>query len=173
MSERPIEILFDPKEIEKRVGELARQIEADFKDGEMVVVGVLKGAFVFMSDLVRHIKRPLACDFIRVSSYDHDRDTGTVRMEFDVTQPLSGKDVLLVEDIVDSGKTLKFLMRLIEAKSPRKLKVVSLLYKETGRDSRKLVDYVGFEAPKRYIIGYGLDSEGLYRSLPYIGAFKE
>jgi len=96
-----------------------------------------------------------------------------VRMEFDMTQPVEGKHVLMVEDIVDSGRTLKHLIAHMKTKRPASLKVASLLYKEMGTDSRKLVDYLGFEVPNRYVIGYGLDSMGLYRSLPYVGAFKE
>jgi len=172
MPGKEIEILISEKQIARRVSELARQIEKDFPDGEMVVVGVLKGSFIFMSDLVRQVIRPLACDFIRISSYENDRDTGVVRMEFDMTQPIKGKDVLLVEDIVDSGKTLRYLLSHLKTKEPRKLKVASLLYKEMGTDSRRLIDYVGFEVPKRFVIGYGLDSEGLYRSLPYVGAYR-
>ncbi|HPM42078.1 MAG TPA: hypoxanthine phosphoribosyltransferase [bacterium] len=172
MKGREIEVLFAKETIDRRVAEMAREIEADFMDGELVVVGVLKGSFVFMADLVRAIKRPLSCDFIRVSSYEHDKDTGVVRMEFDMTQPIGGKNVLLVEDIVDSGKTLRHLRRHIEAKDPAKMKVATLLYKGTPTNSRTLVDYVGFDSPHKYVIGYGLDSEGLYRSLPYVGAFK-
>lgn len=169
---KEIEVLFNEDQIKARVAELAREIERDFAGGELVVVGVLKGSFIFMSDLIRQVRLPLACDFIRVGSYDQDRDTGIVRMEFDMTQPAKGKDVLLVEDIVDSGKTLRYLLKHMQSKDPRKLKVATLLYKETGSDSRELVDYVGFKVPKRYIVGYGLDSMGLYRSLPYVGAFK-
>ena len=172
MASREVEVLYTKDKIDARVTELARQIEDDFPDGEMVVVGVLKGSFIFMCDLVRKIKRSLACDFIRISSYEHDHNTGIVRMEFDMTQPVKGKDVLLVEDIVDSGKTLRYILRHMETKNPRKLKVCTLLYKEMGTDSRRLCDYVGFEVPKRFVIGYGLDSQGLYRSLPYVGTFK-
>lgn len=167
-----IEVLFTKDQIQKRVAELARQMDDDFLGRELVVVGVLKGAFIFMSDLVRNIKIPLACDFLRVASYEHDKNTGVIRMEFDTTQPITGKDVLLVEDIVDSGRTLRHILKHMEAKEPRSMKVATLLYKETGAGVRKLVDYVGFESPHRYVIGYGLDSEGIYRSLPYIGAFK-
>ena len=173
MAGKKIEILIDQAAIARRIEEMAREIEKDFPDGEMVVVGVLKGAFVFMADLVRRIERPLACDFLRVSSYEQDQNTGVVRMEFDVTQPLAGKSILLVEDIVDSGRTLQHLIKHIEAKGPRMLKIASLLYKEAGGAARGLVDYVGFDVPDRYIVGYGLDSEGLYRSLPYVGAFRE
>jgi hypoxanthine phosphoribosyltransferase len=173
VAERPIDVLFTEEEIRERVAVLAREIEKDAPDGELVVVGVLKGAFLFMADLVRRIRRPLACDFIRVSSYDHDRSTGVVRMEFDMTQPIKDKHVLLVEDIVDSGRTLRALLAHLHTKEPASLRVASLLYKEMGTDSRKMVDYVGFEVPNCYVIGYGLDSNGLYRSLPYVGAFKE
>lgn len=167
-----IEILFTQEQIQKRVSELAGKIEKDFAGKDLVVVGILKGAFIFMSDLVRNIKIPLACDFLRVSSYEDDKNTGVVRMEFDLTQPVAGKDVLLVEDIVDTGKTLTHLLKHMETKEPKSLKVATLLFKDTGTSSRKLVDYIGFESPHRYVIGYGLDSKGIYRSLPYIGAFK-
>lgn len=171
--DKNIEVLISHSEIEKRVEELAREIETDFQnDGELVVVGVLKGSFIFMSDLVRKIKRPLACDFLRVSSYEQDRSTGVIRMEFDLTQPVKDKNVLLIEDIVDTGNTLKHLLKHMKAKEPKKLKVASLLYKEMGVGMRGYIDYVGFEVPNKYVIGYGLDSEGLYRSLPYIGVVK-
>lgn len=168
-----IKTLYSAEQIQRRVAELAREIEAEAPDGgEFVVVGVLKGSFIFMSDLVRHITRPLACDFLRVSSYEQDRSTGLVRMEFDLTQPVAGKHVLLVEDIVDTGRTLKHLLKHMKAKDPASLKVASLLYKEMGSGMRDYVDYIGFEVPNEFVIGYGLDTEGLYRSLPYIGTVK-
>jgi len=170
---KEIDVLISQGDIEARIAELARQIDADFPAGELVVVGVLKGSFVFMADLVRKVARPLACDFVRVASYDHDKSTGVVRMEFDMTQPVEGKHVLLVEDIVDTGRTLKHLLAHMRTKNPATLKVASLLYKEMGTDSRRHIDYLGFEVPDRFVIGYGLDSMGLYRSLPYVGAFKE
>lgn len=168
---REVEVLFSAREIAMRIATLAGEIEKDYRGRSLVVVGVLKGAFVFMSDLVRQMSLPLACDFVRVASYEHDQNTGIVRMEFDMTQPIADKDVLLVEDIVDSGRTLRYLLTHLLTKKPRTLKVATLLFKETGSDSRGLVDYVAFECPRRYVIGYGLDSEGLYRSLPYVGAF--
>ncbi|MBI4127025.1 MAG: hypoxanthine phosphoribosyltransferase [Deltaproteobacteria bacterium] len=170
---RSVEVLFGPAEINARLQVLGREIETQYRGRDLVVVGVLKGAFIFMSDLVRHIGIPLACDFLRVASYDHDQSTGIVRMEFDMTQPVEGKDVLLVEDIVDSGRTLRHLLAHLKTKQPRSLKVATLLFKETGAKSRGLVDYTAFECPQRFVVGYGLDSEGLYRSLPFIGAFQE
>ncbi len=173
MVEHEVEVLISDERIDKRLGELAGQIEADFTDDDMVVVGVLKGSFIFMADLVRRINRPLSCDFVRVSSYHDDQSTGIIRMEFDMTQPVEGKNVLLVEDIVDTGKTLRHLLKHLETKGPKSLRVASLLFKDMGTGVRDLVDYVGFEVPKRYVVGYGLDSKGLYRSLPYVGVFKE
>jgi len=168
-----IDILFNEQEISERILKMAKEIEDGIGDGELVVVGVLKGSFIFMADLIRSIKRPLSCDFIRVASYENDKSTGIVRMEFDMTQSVDGKHVLLIEDIVDSGKTLRYLLQHLKTKGARSLKVASLLYKEMGTDSRKLVDYVGFECPDRFVIGYGLDSEGKFRSLPYVAAFKK
>jgi hypoxanthine phosphoribosyltransferase len=171
---KDIEVLFTADQIQARVAELAKSIEKDLPSGdEFVVVGVLKGAFIFMSDLVRMIQRPLACDFLRISSYDHDKSTGLVRMEFDMTQPITGKHVLLVEDIVDTGRTLRHLLKHMKTKEPASLKVASLLFKDVGSGMRKYVDYIGFEVPNKYIVGYGLDTEGLHRSLPYIGAVKQ
>ncbi len=170
--EKNLDVLVSAEDIQKRIATLARQIQQDFSGRQLVVVGVLKGAFIFMADLVRHIKMPLACDFLRVSSYEKDQSTGVVRMDFDMTQPIAGKDVLLIEDIVDSGRTLSYLLKHLETKKPASLKVCSLLYKETGAQIKNRVDYIGFDIPNRYVVGYGLDSEGLYRSLPYVGAFK-
>lgn len=168
----PIETLISSEAIQKRVAELAKEIDREFKDSqELTVVGVLKGAFMFMSDIVRHLTIPVRCDFLRVASYHNDVDTGIVRMEFDLTQPITNADVLLVEDIVDTGKTLRYLLEHLHAKKPNKLKVASLLYKDVGK-AREMVDYVGFTVPNKYVIGYGLDSMGLYRSLPYVGVMK-
>ena len=122
-----------------------------------------------MADLVRAISLPVRCDFLRVSSYENDASTGVVRMEFDLTQSVAGKNVLLVEDIVDTGRTLRYLLHHLETNKPKSLKVASLLYKETGASMRDFVHYTAFECPNRYVIGYGLDSEGLYRNLPYVG----
>lgn len=165
-----IKVLFSADQIQTRVVEIAKQIERDIPDdGEFVVVGVLKGSFIFMADLVRHIEKPLACDFLRVASYDKDRSTGIVRMEFDLTQPIEGKHVILVEDIVDTGTTLKHLLVHMKQKRPASLKIASLLFKDVGTGMRDHIDYLGFEVPDKFVIGYGLDYEGHYRALPYVG----
>lgn len=164
-----VEVLYSHEQIQQRVAALAREIERDFKNSELVVVGVLKGAFVFMADLVRALKIPARCDFLRVHSYQDDRSTGVVRMELDLTQPIIDQDVLLVEDIVDSGRTLRYLLKHIQSKRPRRVRVASLLYKELKPELRPMIDYLGFTVPDVYVIGYGLDSQGLYRGLPYVG----
>ena len=170
--QKGLDVLLTAAEIQKRTEALAKKIEQDYQGRSLVVVGVLKGSFIFMADLVRYLNLPLACDFLRVASYEHDHSTGVVRMEFDMTQPVAGKDVLLVEDIVDTGNTLRALLAHMQAKKPGSLKVCSLLYKEVGSGIKDKIDYLGFTIPNRYVIGYGLDSEGLYRSLPYVAAFK-
>ncbi|MBI4124317.1 MAG: hypoxanthine phosphoribosyltransferase [Deltaproteobacteria bacterium] len=167
-----LDILITAAEIQKKVEGLAGRIGKDYQGKNLVVVGVLKGSFVFMADLIRQIPLPLACDFLRVASYDQDRSTGIVRMEFDMTQPVAGKDVLLVEDIVDSGRTLTHLLKHLEEKKPASLRVCSLLFKEVGSGVRDKIDYLGFTVPNRYVVGFGLDSEGLYRSLPYVAALR-
>lgn len=165
------EVLLTPEQIQERIRELGAQISKDLGDSEIVVVGVLKGSFIFMADLVRALQGHLTCDFLRVSSYDQDRSTGVVRLEFDLTQSIEDKNVLLVEDIVDSGRTLRYLLRHLQTKRPAKLRVASLLYKALHPEVRGLIDYCGFTVPDHYIVGYGLDSHGLYRALPYI-AYK-
>src|SRR3989338_249689 len=169
---KSFEVLITSQEIQKRVEALGAELSKDYKGKELVVVGVLKGAFLFMADLVRHIEVPLACDFLRVASYENNENTGTVRMDLDMTQPVKGKDVLLVEDIVDSGNTLKALLAHMKGKEPASLKVCSLLFKDVGTHMKNHIDYVGFTIPQKFVVGYGLDDLGLYRSLPYVGVVK-
>jgi len=164
----PIEII-GAGSIQKRVKELAGEISRDFAGREITVVGVLKGAFVFMSDLVREIRLPLRCDFLRVESYDAQGKSGTVRLEFDLTQPIEGQDVLLIEDILDTGKTLQFILAHLSGKKPKSLTVCCFLDKGLVPEIRKNVRYVGFQVPPQYVVGYGLDWAGRYRELPYIG----
>jgi hypoxanthine phosphoribosyltransferase len=167
---KDIEVLLSADQIQTRVAELAKEIERDIPDNEeFVVVGVLKGSFIFMADLIRNIDRPLTCDFVRVSSYEKDKSTGIVRFEFDTTQPITGKHVLLVEDIVDTGRTLKALLNHMKHKKPASFKVASLLYKDMKTDMRQHIDYLGFEVPHKFVVGYGLDYEGHYRALPFVG----
>lgn len=169
MTSKEIKVLFSEARIQRRVSELAKEIDRDFKGEELTVVGVLKGSFLFMADLVRKLKEPVRCDFVRVASYESDESTGVVRMEFDCTQPIHGQNVLLVEDIVDTGRTLEYLLKHLKQQKPKMLKICTLLHKEEMGTDPGMLDYVGFTSPNKYVVGYGLDSMGLYRSLPYIG----
>ncbi|HEX5035776.1 MAG TPA: hypoxanthine phosphoribosyltransferase [bacterium] len=160
--------LLSPEEIGSRVAALGSEISRDYDGRELVAAGVLKGAFVFLADLVRRISVPLHCEFLRVSSYADNRSSGEVRLDFDLTQPVEGKHVLLVEDIVDTGRTLRFLLEHLASKKPLSVRVCSLLYKEVDPSVRPLIDYVGFTIPNEYVVGYGMDDRGMLRSLPDI-----
>jgi hypoxanthine phosphoribosyltransferase len=167
-----MKILIPEDKIRERVREIGQWISLDYQGKELFVVGVLKGAFIFMADLVRAVSIPLHCEFIRVSSYVNNRSSGNVRIDFDLTQPVAGKHVLLVEDIVDTGRTLRFLLEHLKAKGAASVKVCSLLYKEIDPVVRPLIDYLGFTIPNEYVVGYGMDDRGLYRSLPGIRVQK-
>jgi hypoxanthine phosphoribosyltransferase len=164
--------LYEPGAIAERVEQLALQIGKDFGDQPMVVVGVLKGSFMFMADLVRKLSNQVYVDFLRVSSYGTSTMSGgTVRIELDLSQPIENKNVLLIEDIVDTGLTLKALIDYLRPKKPRLLKACALLVKE-GHSAAPL-DYVGFQIAKQFVVGYGMDVAGRYRNLPYIAALTE
>ena len=167
MKDRP-EALISAEEISRRVAEMGREITQDFEGKQLTLVGVLKGAFVFMADLIRHISLPLHCDFLRVNSYDAHGQSSTIRLEFDLTQPIEGQHVLLIEDILDTGKTLHFILSHLRTKNPASLTVCCLLDKGLNPDLAKEVRYVGFKAPRSYLVGYGLDLAGEYRELPYV-----
>lgn len=168
-----IKVLYTQEQIRDRIAEIAQEINRDYRDEEITLVGVLKGCFVFMADLVRQLTVPVRCDFVRVSSYKNDRSTGVVRMEFDVTQPVVGQHVILVEDIVDSGRTIEYLKKHLMQGRPKSLRICTLLHKDGMGVDPKGIDYIGFTVPQKYIIGYGLDSVGLYRNLSYVGYFQE
>ncbi len=168
------EILIPEEEIKKRVQELGEEITKDYKGQEVLAICVLKGASVFMADLVRHIKVPLKFDFIAVSSYgDSTFSLGAVKILKDIDQDIAGKDVLLVEDIIDTGYTLNYLKRIFQARNPNSLKVCTLLSKPSRRKINVEVDYCGFEIPDKFVVGYGLDFRGYYRNYPYIFTLKE
>ena len=139
----------------------------------LVVVGVLKGAILFMADLVRHLPENVSCDFLRLSSYSGTQTTGTVRFDFDLTQPIKGKDVLIIEDIVDTGLTMTFLLEALRVRNPRSLKICTLLHKPSRAERDVPLAHVGFTIPNRFVVGYGLDYEGRYRNLDRILALPE
>ncbi len=168
------ELLLSERQIADRIAELGAELTRDYAGKELAVVGVLKGSLLFMSDLIRRIELPLTCDFLRVSSYDGGtRSTGVVRFDFDLTQPIRDKHVLVVEDIIDTGLTMAFLLETLSLRGPSSIRVVTLLDKPENRRAEVAVDYVGFTIPNRFVIGYGLDLEGRYRNLPYVAAMRE
>ena len=169
-----LETLFSAGQIKARVRELGAQIAADYADKDLVVVGVLKGSCVFLADLIRAVDLPLAIDFMAVSSYkDGTKSTGDVEILKDVSQPIRGKDVIVVEDIVDTGLTLFRLMEILGSRGANSIKIASLLDKPEPRIKKELkIDYCGFQIPNKFVVGYGLDVAGRYRNLPFIGVVK-
>lgn len=163
-------VLIPADDLRARVGELGRQIRSDYAGRTPILVGVLKGAVVFLADLMRAVDAPCECDFIAVSSYGAStRSSGIVELTKDLSVPIEGRDVLIVEDIVDTGRTLAYLLRNLETRQPRTVRVCALLDKVSRREVPVALDYVGFPIPDEFVVGYGLDFAGLYRNLPYIG----
>lgn len=165
--------LFSSKQIQIRVRELAEQISKDYDGKDLLAVGILKGAFMFFSDIIRLIKIPLTIDFIIASSYVKTETTGEVKIYYDIREEIENKDVLLFEDIVDTGITLNKIREKINAKRPKTLKVCTFLDKKGRRIVDVPLDYVGFRIPNEYVVGYGLDYENKFRNLPYISIFKK
>ena len=162
-------VLIPAEDLTARVGQLGRQIQGDYAGRTPVLVGVLKGAVVFLADLMRAIDAPCECDFIAVSSYGAStRSSGIVELTKDLSVPIEGRDVLIVEDIVDTGRTLAYLRRNLETRQPRTVRVCTLLDKASRREVPISLDYVGFTVPNEFVVGYGLDFAGLYRNLPYL-----
>ncbi len=159
--------------LKSRIKELADAINSDYQNEELVIVGVLNGSFIFMSDLVREIKRPVQIEFVSLSSYEGTQSTGQVRFHLDVKQNLEGRNVILVEDIVDTGLTIQFLLEHFRIKKPKSLKLCSLLRKKARLKVDVPIDYLGFDIEDKFVIGYGLDFNGNYRELPYIGVYGE
>ncbi|OQB24446.1 MAG: Hypoxanthine-guanine phosphoribosyltransferase [Firmicutes bacterium ADurb.Bin182] len=168
-----MEVLLGEETIKKRVSELGRQISRDYDGKDLILVCILKGAVVFFSDLCRAIDCYAEMDFMSISSYGNSSKTsGIVRISKDMDISITGRHVLIVEDIMDSGLTLNHLTTLLKAREPASLKVVCLLDKPERRECDIVPDYVGFVIPNRFVVGYGLDCEGRYRNLPYVGVMK-
>jgi hypoxanthine phosphoribosyltransferase len=167
---RRVEVLLSEEQIKARVGELGRQLTEDYRDGDLVLIGVLKGAATFMVDLARAIDLPLAMDFMAVSSYGASTESsGVVRITKDLDASLQGKDVLVVEDIIDTGLTLKYMMEIIWAHDPASVRICALFDKVKERKADVQVDYTGFVIPDKFVVGYGLDYAEAFRNLPYLG----
>ena len=171
MPEGVVETLFTEAQIKERVQDLAGQISADYRDRRLVLISILRGSVFFATDLARLIDTPLSMDFLSISSYGEGSE-GVVRITKDLEENIAGKDVLVIEDIVDTGFTLKYLLRTLGGRNPKSIEVCALL----DRRARRIIDidlkYVGFEIPDKFVVGYGLDYRQRYRNLPYIGVLK-
>lgn len=168
------EILLSREDIARRVAELGKQITADYAGKKVHLVCVLKGAYTFLSDLARAIDLPITIDFLAVSSYGKGQSTsGEVQLTKDLDLSLEGKDVIVVEDIADTGITLNYLLSLLRSRRPASLKVAAFLSKPSRRQLDVPVDYVGFEVPDRFVVGYGLDHDQRYRNLPHVAVVDE
>ena len=168
------EILVPADDLKRRVEELATEVSRDYRGKDLILVGVLKGAVLFLSDLMRHLDIPCEVDFMAVASYGSaTKSSGVVRILKDLDAVIEGRDVLIVEDIVDSGLTLQYLLRNLAGRNPRSLEVCALLVKPERQKVDLRTKYVGFEIPNRFAIGYGLDHAERYRNLPYVAALKD
>ena len=173
MKEDVLRVLLSEDEIREKVRELGGKITADYKNSNLMLVTVLKGAVVFLADLMRQIDVPAEIDFMVVSSYGSGvKSSGVVKIVKDLDVPLAGKDILIVEDILDSGLTLSYIKELLESRGPRSIRIATLLDKPSRRKVHLQADYIGFSVPDEFVIGYGLDYDEKYRNLPYIGILK-
>lgn len=173
MEDDVAEVLITREEIQKKTTELARRITADYEGKNLLLVCILKGGLIFLADLMRQIRLPLEIDFMAVSSYgDRTQSSGVVRILMDLERNVEGRDVLIVEDIIDTGRTLNYITHNLRTRRPASLKICTLLNKPARRVLDIPIDYVGFEIPDRFVIGYGLDYGQIYRNLPFVGVLK-
>ena len=167
-------VLYSEKQLSEKVKELADRISSDYADKELLLIGVLKGANVFMCDLMRQISFPIKIDFIAASSYGHSTESsGVVKILKDLDYSIEGKHVIIVEDIIDTGLTLNYLIENFKSRKPSSLEICTLLDKPERRIANLSVKYIGFQIPDEFIVGYGIDYAELYRNLPYIATLKE
>jgi len=171
VADEVLEILFDEQQIRARVADLAREITKEYAGRRLVLVSILRGAVFFATDLARQIGLPLSMDFLSISSYGEDSE-GVVRITKDLEENIAGKDVLVIEDIIDTGFTLKYLLRTLASRNPKSLEVCALLDRRARRIIEIELKYIGFEIPDKFVVGYGLDYRQRYRNLPYIGVLK-
>ena len=166
-------VVYDERDIANKVAEMGQAIGKAYPDGDLLVLGLLKGSFIFLSDLVRQIHRPLQVDFLVAASYgDNTFSSGNVRLLYDPETELEGKHILLVEDIVDTGRTLTRLMDLLKARNPRSLEICALLHKHIATELKHPVKFTGFDAPNEFLVGYGLDHAENFRHIPYIASLQ-
>lgn len=166
-------IVYTEEQIAAKVKEMGAEVTAAYPDGELLVLGLLKGSFIFLSDLVREITRPLQVDFLVASSYgDGTTSSGNVRLLYDPETRLEGKHILLVEDIVDTGRTLSRLVDLLQARNPHSVEICALLHKHIATELRYPTRFIGFDAPNEFLVGYGLDHAENFRHIPYIASLQ-
>ena len=168
-----VEVLFTEERLRARIAEMAAAITGDYAGKPLKLVGVLKGSFMFLADLARAIDLPVKVDFIGTTSYQGTKTSGVVRITNDLSWPIAGEHVLLVEDIVDTGLTMKYLLSNLETRKPASVKVCALLQKPSRAKVEVPIAYKGFEIPDSFVVGYGLDWDGRFRNLPFIGVLRE
>ncbi|MBI5509644.1 MAG: hypoxanthine phosphoribosyltransferase [Deltaproteobacteria bacterium] len=170
--DRDIDVLFSAEEIAARTAELGREITAHYEGKPVCVIGILKGCFLFLADIVRTIDLPISTEFIGISSYGNETESsGVVQITADLTRSIEGQDILIIEDIIDTGLTMRYLLDNLATRRPNSIKVCTLLHKPEGARVRVAIDWVGFEIPNKFVVGYGLDYAGRFRNLPYIGVY--
>ena len=168
-----MKILIEEGDLLKRVAEISKEINNDYKNKNPILVGVLKGAFIFMADMIRQLTIPVEIDFLSIHSYDGKNSSGVVRISHDLSLNIEDRDVILLEDIVDTGRTLNYIIENLMTRKPRSLAVCTLLNKKSDRIIKVPINYVGFEIPRVFVVGYGLDYMNNYRNLKYIGVASE
>lgn len=174
MKKETVKVLISEKQIRERVKELGRKITEDYKGKRPVLVSILKGGGFFIADLAREIDLDISIDYIETSSYGNSTETsGNVKITKDLSKPVLGKDVIVVEDIIDTGLTLKAIRKFLKAKGAKNVKICVLLDKPSRRKASTKIDYIGFEIPDYFVVGYGIDFSERYRNLPYIGVIEE
>jgi hypoxanthine phosphoribosyltransferase len=168
-------VLVDEETLQARVKELGQIVSAEYEASDLILICVLKGGVAFLTDLMRHITVPHEIDFLAISSYGAGQreSTGAVRLIMDLKADIAGRDVLIVEDIVDSGRTMEYLLRTLGARQPASLRICTLLSKPSRREIDIPLDYIGFEIPNEFVLGYGLDLDEKYRNLPYVAVLKK
>lgn len=170
---REIKMLIKEEQINERLDELANQIMEDYKGKDIIFLCILKGSIVFTVELAKRLKNNVQFEFIEVSSYENNKSTGKIKLNKDISQSIEGKDVIIIEDIIDSGRTIFFLKEYLKQKNPSTLKVCALLDKPSSRIFKIEADYIGFEVEDKFIVGYGLDDNQNYRNLNYVGYIEE
>lgn len=168
--QKNIKIMISEEQLQKRITELGQQITNDYKDKDFTIIGVLNGCFIFFADLTRQIDLPVICDFLGLSSYGSaTKSSGVVQITKDLSNPVENRHILIVEDIIDTGLTMSYLLKNLETRKPASIKICSLLSKPSRRKIETQIDYLGFTIEDNFVVGYGLDYDGVYRNLPYIG----